>query len=227
MKIIIDGKEYECQSGQTVYDVAKDNNIHIPTLCLNELNTGNRTAGCRICVVEIINQGDDPKIESSCTLSVSDGLNVSTKSRAVYNERRTVLELLLSEHQQDCRNCIMSGNCPFAELCLEYDIDGVSVCAECPNREEGCFLSRDVLCIGPITFANCDAFCTRNGDPCEGCFSILSNRDLLIVGLEALDEAGFTRKEVLEASKVFSFDEVEILEDIMKEEGLFNEDDLR
>ncbi len=225
MNIIIDGKEYGFEPGQKVYDVAEENGIDIPTLCFNELNPDERPAGCRMCVVEIIDDGNnEPNLESSCTLPASDGLEISTKNKVVYDERREVLELLLSEHEQDCRNCGISGDCHFADLSLEYDIDGVSVCSECPNRKDGCFLSRDVLCLGAITHAGCDAFCTRNGDPCEGCFSVLSNEDVLVFGLEAYDENGFSRKEVLESAKVFSYEDVEVLKRLMEENDLLKEE---
>ncbi len=225
MKITIDGKEFSCKPGQKVYDVAEENDIYIPTLCLNKLNHEERPAGCRICLVELVGQGNaEPKLESSCSLPVHDGMEISTKNKVVYDERREVLELLLSEHEQDCRNCGISGDCYFADLCFEYDIDGVSVCSECPNRKDGCFLARDILCLGPVTHAGCNAFCTRNGDPCESCFGVLSNKDVLVFGLEAFGENGFTRDQVLEAAKVFSYEEVRVLEELMDEYDLLNKE---
>ncbi len=225
MKIVIDGEEYPCEPGQKVYDVAQENDIYIPTLCLNELNTGERPAGCRMCLVEIVEENnEEPNLESSCSLPVSDGMEISTKSRVVYDERREVLELLLSEHQQDCRNCGISGDCKFSDLSFEYDIDGVSVCSECPNRKDGCFLSRGIICLGPITHSGCNAFCTRNGDPCESCFGILKNKDVLLFGLKDLDEKGFTREEILEAGKVFSYEETKSLEELIDENDIFNKE---
>lgn len=218
MKIIINDTEIECKEGQRVLDVAKANGIHIPTLCLNPLNSSARPAGCRLCVVEV-QAGGRPGLQSSCTLPVSNGLKVSTKSRPVYDQRREVVELLLSEHEQDCRNCFVSGDCHFATLCRDYDINGVSVCSECPNRRQGCLLSRGVLCLGPITYANCNAFCTRRGYSCEGCHSVMANEDLLKFGLAAFAKADFGRAEILEAAKVFSYDGLEVLERVMNEEG--------
>ncbi len=218
MKIIIDGKEYECQPNQRVLDVAKENDVYIPTLCFNPMNSENRPAGCRLCIVEVM-AGGRPGLQSSCTLPVGEGLTVSTISDAVYNERRTIVELLLSEHTQDCRNCPKSGECHFAELCRDYDINGVPVCAECPNQKEGCLLARGILCLGPITHANCNAFCTREGYRCEGCHTLITNTDVLRFGLKAYADAGFTIDEIIEAAKVYSFDAIKILEKVMKEEG--------
>lgn len=219
MKILIDGKECECQAGQNVLDVAMENGIDIPTLCFNELISDIRPAGCRMCIVEIL-AGGRPGLESSCTLPVNDGLSVSTKSQAVYNERREIIELLLSEHEQDCRNCAISGECNFAKLCRDYDVDGVPVCSECPNQKEGCLLSRGVLCLGPITYANCNAYCTSKGDPCESCFSVLSNEDVLKFGIRAFAKAGFTKEEIIEGAKVFSYDSVKVLEKLIIKEEL-------
>ena len=218
MKIVIDGKECECTPEQRVLDVAKKNGVDIPTLCYNPLNPEIRPAGCRLCIVEVL-AGGRPGLHSSCTLPVAEGLNVSTTSEAVFNERREIVEMLLSEHEQDCRNCLISGNCSFAKLCRDYDINGVSVCSECPNQKEGCLLSRGVLCMGPITHANCNAYCTRKGYKCEGCHSVLANEDVLRFGIKAFATAGFTRKEILDEARVFSFDGVKILEKIMKEEA--------
>ncbi len=219
MKIIIDGKECECQPGQNVLDVAMENGIKIPTLCFNQLAPDIRPAGCRLCIVEVL-AGGRLGLESSCTMPVTDGLSVSTKSKAVYDERREIIQLLLSEHEQDCRNCAISGDCNFAKMCLEYDINGVPVCSECPNQEEGCLLARGVLCLGPITFANCDAYCTRKGDPCESCFGVLSNEDVLKFGIRAFKKAGFTKQEIIEGAKVFSYDSVKVLERLITKEEL-------
>jgi coenzyme F420-reducing hydrogenase gamma subunit len=160
--------------------------------------------------------GGRPGLYSSCTLPVNNGLKVSTKSEAVFQARRTVVELLLSEHTQDCRNCPISGTCNFAEYCREYDLNGVPVCAECPNQKEGCFLSRGVLCLGPITFANCEAYCTRRGYKCEGCHSAVGKESVIKFGLQAFLKAGVRPEEILEAAKVFSFDGVKRIEKVMR-----------
>lgn len=218
MKVTIDGKELEAVPGMTVLDLAMKNNVHIPTLCYMHVLGEHRSGACRICLVEVTG-GGRPGLQSSCTFPASEGLCISTNSETVFNARRTVVELLLSEHVQDCRNCSISGDCNFAKLCREYDINGVPVCAECPNQKEGCLLSRGVLCLGPITFANCDAYCTRMGYRCEGCHSVLANEDVLRFGLKAYSKIGFTKKEILEAAKVYSFEGVKLLEKVMKEEG--------
>jgi len=219
IKITIDGKDVQCELGQNVLEVAQGAGFHIPTLCYNPLFDEHRSGACRLCIVEITG-GGRPGLLSSCTMPVNDGLKVSTNSEAVFQARRTVVELLLSEHTQDCRNCPISGTCNFAQMCREYDINGVPVCAECPNRKEGCLLSRGVLCLGPVTYGNCDAYCTRRGYRCEGCHSALAHEDVLKFGLKAYEKAGFTPDEILEAAKVYSYGGVERVKKVMHDIGM-------
>ena len=219
INIIIDEKECSCDPNQRVLDVARVNKIYIPTICFNPLFPEHRDGACRMCLVEV-KAGGRPGLQPSCTLPVSSGLNVSTKSEAVYQARRTVVELMLTEHVQKCRDCPISGDCNFAKLCRDYDINGVPVCAECPNQGDGCLLKAGVLCLGPVTYANCNAYCTRDGYRCEGCHTVMVNEDVLRFGVRAYKDAGFKKKEILEAAKVYSLDAMERLEKVMKEEGL-------
>jgi len=138
VKMIMDGREILCSPNMTVLDAARENGIDVPTLCLNPMYPEHRPGSCRMCLVEVI-AGGRPGLQPSCTLPVSSGLNVSTRSDAVYEARRMVVELLMSEHVQNCRDCPVSGNCALAEFCKDYDIDGVPVCAECPNQREAFF----------------------------------------------------------------------------------------
>ena len=222
-KITVDGVELTCKLGERVLEVALRNGFNIPTLCHNALYDENRSGACRLCIVEVTG-GGRPGLHSSCTLPVSNGLSISTKSEAVYQARRTVVELLLSEHTQDCRNCPISGSCNFASYCREYDLNGVPVCAECPNQRQGCLLSRGVLCIGPITYANCEAYCTRRGFKCEGCHSAVGHEAVLEFGLRAFRDAGFEAEEVLEAAKVFSFDGTSRIEKVMRKIGMIKKE---
>jgi predicted molibdopterin-dependent oxidoreductase YjgC len=219
ISITVDEKEIRCQENISVLDVARENGIDIPTMCHNPLFDEHRSGSCRLCVVQVL-AGARVGLQSSCTLPVAHGMNISTRSEAVYQARRTIVELLLSEHVQDCRNCPTSGACNFAKLCRDYDLNGVSVCAECPNQKEGCLLSRGVLCLGPITYANCEAYCTRRGYRCEGCHSVVSDENVLRFGLQAYERAGFNREAILEGAMVFSVDARARIEKVMAELGM-------
>ena len=222
VKVTIDGRDLAGEPNDTVLDVAKNNAIDIPTMCYNPLFDTNRVGSCRLCLVEVL-AGGRPGLQPSCTLPISAGLSVSTCTEAVYQSRRTSLELILTEHTQDCRNCAMSGNCNLARLCRDYDINGVPVCSECPNQREGCLLARGILCLGPLTYANCNAFCTRNGYPCEGCHTVMANDDVLRFGLRAYMDQGIPAADILEAAEVFSRDRVQRLRELMAEVGMIKE----
>lgn len=93
----IDGKEVFGLPGQTILEVARENDIFIPTLCYDE-----RTAiygSCGICVVEV--EGN-PKLLKACATEIADNMIVMTDTKRVLESRKTNLELLLSDHQGDC-----------------------------------------------------------------------------------------------------------------------------
>jgi predicted molibdopterin-dependent oxidoreductase YjgC len=214
----IDGNDYVCNPDEKILDVAKRNGIDIPTLCYNPLfHPDMRVGACRICVVEVI-AGGKSGLQSSCTLPVSTGLVVSTKSEAVYNERRMLIELLLSEHLFDCWHCDISGNCNFAKLSRDYDLDGVPVCAECFNKNESCILLKGELCLGPITHMGCHGACTNLGHVCEGCFHMITNEAILDANMKIFKEASINPKDLIEAAQVFSSDSVHLLEKYLERE---------
>ena len=97
MEIIIDNKKCSCQSGQTILQVARENNIDIPTLCY--LKGVNEPASCRVCVVEV---GGMPKLVTACSTKVRENMVVKTNTTKVIKARKSALELLLSNHNQNC-----------------------------------------------------------------------------------------------------------------------------
>jgi len=95
MKITINNKEIECHEGQTILNVAKENNIEIPTLCYQE--NLEPSSVCRICVVEANN-----KLLPSCSTKVKEGMIVNTESKKVLEARKINTELLMSKHITTC-----------------------------------------------------------------------------------------------------------------------------
>jgi len=91
MKITINNKEIECQDGKTILDVAKENNIDIPTLCYQEGFEAKSV--CRVCVVEVNN-----KLLPSCSTKVKEGMVINTESKKVLEARKINTELLMSKH---------------------------------------------------------------------------------------------------------------------------------
>ncbi|MBN2892790.1 MAG: iron hydrogenase small subunit [Bacteroidales bacterium] len=111
MKIEINNKSAEAFNGETILDVLKRNNIHVPTLC--HMKDMFPTGACRICVVEDVDSG---KLIPSCSFPVYDGLKVKTHSPRVINSRKTIVELLLSDHPDDCLYCVRNQNCELQNL---------------------------------------------------------------------------------------------------------------
>ena len=122
VKLTIDGHEIEVPAGVTIYKAAKELNIGIPVLCymnLEDLNIENKPGGCRICVVEVEGRRN---LASSCSTNVAEGMKVKTNSMRVINARRTVMELILSDHPKDCLSCAKSGNCDLQDMAVKLGI---------------------------------------------------------------------------------------------------------
>lgn len=122
VKLIIDNKEVIVPKGTTVLKAAASIGIHIPTLCYFELegmNILNKPGGCRICVVEVEGRRN---LAPACVTEVFEGMVVKTNSVRVYNSRRTVLELILSDHPADCLVCAKSGECELQDLAIRFGV---------------------------------------------------------------------------------------------------------
>jgi NADP-reducing hydrogenase subunit HndD len=122
IKIKIDNKTVEVNKGTTVYEAAKQIGINIPRLCymnLDVLGMENKPAGCRICVVEIEGRRN---LAPSCATNCVEGMIIKTNSPRVLNARKTVLELLLSDHPKDCLICPKSGRCELQDLAIHLGI---------------------------------------------------------------------------------------------------------
>jgi len=91
--LTIDGRELQATEEATILDVARDNNIYIPTLCYSEAVAP--YGACRLCLVEIVNGGRE-RLVASCLYPVEEGLVVRTNSKRVINNRQMIMELLLA-----------------------------------------------------------------------------------------------------------------------------------
>ncbi|MEI7662543.1 MAG: NADH-dependent [FeFe] hydrogenase, group A6 [Bacteroidota bacterium] len=117
VKMTIDGMEVMVEEGMSLLDAAQSNNIHIPTLCYHK---DLRIAGnCRVCLVE---DEKTRQLVASCATPVEEGMSIHTNSLRVRTARRTMLELLLSEHYTDCTNCYKNGKCELQNLASEFKI---------------------------------------------------------------------------------------------------------
>ena len=118
MKITINGKALEANDGQTILDVAKENGIKIPTLCFHsDLTPG---ASCRLCLVEIKGKKN---LYTACSLKAEEGMEITTESKEIKRARHINLELLFSQHREECDDCIRGFNCEFLKLARDTGIN--------------------------------------------------------------------------------------------------------
>ena len=118
----IDNREISVPKGTTILEAARELGIDIPTLCymnLKDLCIKNAPASCRICVVEIDGRKN---LAPSCATRCENGMNVHTNTMRVLNARRTVLELMLSDHPSDCLVCAKSGSCELQAVAIKLGI---------------------------------------------------------------------------------------------------------
>jgi formate dehydrogenase major subunit len=97
IRLTINGQTLEAEAGSTILEVARQNDIHIPTLCYNEVLRP--IESCRLCIVEV--EGE-PHFPASCSTEVKEDMVVTTDSEEIRQMRKLMLELLLKEHYGDC-----------------------------------------------------------------------------------------------------------------------------
>jgi len=118
VKVTIDGVTGNVPAGSTILEAAEHLGIEIPTLCHHA--SIKPIGACRICLVEVEKQR---VLQPACTFPVSDGIVVHTRSDAVVQSRRFILQLLFSERNHYCMFCQMSGSCELQDLAYEYGLD--------------------------------------------------------------------------------------------------------
>jgi len=167
VNLTIDGIPVEVPAGTTVLQAARKVGIRIPTLCfLEEIN---EIGACRVCVVD----SGARSLQAACVLPVANGMNVRTNTPQVREARRTVVELILSNHDKKCLSCVRSQNCELQKLALElgvadentfkgeqntYAVDELSAsvvrdnnkCILCRRCVAACYATQAVGVIGPV-----------------------------------------------------------------------------
>ncbi|MEW5767683.1 MAG: formate dehydrogenase subunit alpha [bacterium] len=148
VELTIDGQTVEVGEGTTIFRAAKSLGIKIPHLCYHKhlLPTG----ACRICLVEV--EGARSLI-ASCVCPVSPGMKVRTDSERVLNARRAVIDLLLSDHPEDCLTCEKNGDCKLQNYAYQLGVRSTSFKGErhaYPIDSSNPFIERDyskcILC---------------------------------------------------------------------------------
>jgi formate dehydrogenase alpha subunit len=120
ISLTINGVQVEGRAGMTILDLARENNIDIPTLCHHPLLTP--IGSCRVCVVEDEKSG---RLIASCVTPIAPGMAIKTDSPAVINARKTFVELLLAGHPDSCVVCDKGNRCELRKLASDLEISQV------------------------------------------------------------------------------------------------------
>jgi NADH-quinone oxidoreductase subunit G len=110
--ITIDGREVAAVEGEMLHDAARKGDVEIPYFCY-EPKLGEPVGACRMCLVEI--EGI-PKLQTSCSTPVREGMVVHTRTEQVKEAQNAVVEFLLVNHPLDCPVCDKGGECPLQDI---------------------------------------------------------------------------------------------------------------
>ena len=117
IKIEVNNRLITANTGETILTALKRNGIKVPTICnMKELSP---TGACRMCVVEV--DGKD-KLIPSCSHPVEEWMKIKTHSPRVIAARKTIIELLLADHPDDCLYCERNGNCELQRMAEDFHI---------------------------------------------------------------------------------------------------------
>ena len=161
INLTIDNKPIQVPEGTTILKAARMNGIDIPTLChfeLDGMNFENKPGGCRVCVVEVKGRRN---LAPACATDVMEGMEVFTHTARVINARKTVVELILSDHPNDCLQCEKNGDCELQSLTKRLGIKEIPFKGEQSHYRKDCTLSvyRDmdkcVMC------RRCESMCNK------------------------------------------------------------------
>src|SRR5579863_4019741 len=118
IRLTIDGREIEAVEGMMLVDAAKQGDVDIPYFCY-EPKLGQPVGACRMCLVEI--EGI-PKLQTSCSTPVRDGMVVNTQIQRVKEAQNSILEFLLVNHPLDCPVCDKGGECPLQDITFGWGL---------------------------------------------------------------------------------------------------------
>ncbi len=117
LQIEVNHQRIEARPGEMLLTAMRRAGIHVPTLCcLEQLSP---TGACRLCVVEVEGQRN---LVPSCAFPVQEGLKVQTHSARAVRARKTIVELLLANHPDDCLYCVRNNNCQLQKLAAELGV---------------------------------------------------------------------------------------------------------
>jgi bidirectional [NiFe] hydrogenase diaphorase subunit len=115
--LVIDGKDVAATSDQSILSAARENGVHIPTLC--HLEGLSEVGACRLCVVEI--EGSN-KLLAACATKVEEGMQVTTASERLVKYRGNMVELFFLERNHVCAVCVANNNCELQDQARDLEL---------------------------------------------------------------------------------------------------------
>jgi len=172
----INGRDVSVEDNSTVLEAAKKLGIEIPTLChmkLDCFDKEHRVGSCRVCVVEVEGR---PNLAPSCCTPVMEGMKIKTNSMRAINGRRTMLDLILSDHPKDCLVCEKNQECELQTLAMKMGLHQITYEGEMSHK--------------PIDLANQSI--VRDADKCIMCRRCeTACNDIQTVGVLSAEGRGF------------------------------------
>jgi bidirectional [NiFe] hydrogenase diaphorase subunit len=126
----INGKDVSGRDDESILDIARENDLHIPTMC--HLHGLGDVGACRLCLVEI--KGVN-KLQPACVTMVTEGMEIQTESPRLAEYRKMIVEMLFAEGNHICSVCVSNGNCELQELAHIVNMDHVDLIYLSPLRE--------------------------------------------------------------------------------------------
>ena len=117
VSLTINGQKITVPEGITILEAARGAGIHVPTLCHHPDLT--EVGACRMCVVSVEKARG---LQAACTTPVAEGMVVDTESEEARETRQFVLEMLLTDHPNDCMTCEVNGDCELQDLVYDYGV---------------------------------------------------------------------------------------------------------
>ena len=121
LTLTINGSPVSGLATETILQVSRENDIHIPTLCY--LEGLSAQGSCRLCMVEI--KGSS-KLQPACVTRIQEGMEITTHTEQLLHYRRKIIELLFSERNHVCAVCVSNGHCELQDLAREFGVDHVN-----------------------------------------------------------------------------------------------------
>ncbi|KXG73744.1 NADH-dependent [FeFe] hydrogenase, group A6 [Thermotalea metallivorans] len=156
----INHQELKVKKGTTILEAAKFANIHIPTLChlkLEDFGIVNQGASCRVCMVEVEGR---PNLMPACTTEAVEGMKIRTDTLRAIVARRMAVELLLSNHPNECFTCPKNLECDLQALAKELGIREIPWVGEKMNYDKD--TSSDAIVKDPnkcVMCRRCETMC--------------------------------------------------------------------